>query len=270
MSASIIDHESSLPEVRATELNVAVLNTAIVERGAIIVRGLISDGDAVRLDQAFQTALVAVSAGRQRDPDWYTPFNDGTKDIGIARKWAHNGDCALLADSPAMLRLVLDVYRRSGVIDLVTAHLGETPVLSSRKSTLRRTVGNRSYGDNWHQDGAFLGPGTRVVNLWLALTPCGERAAGVEIGLTRQIGIVPTGGDGAKLDWTVGPKQASAASPRSVVPVCALGDALMFDHLCLHRTSINPGYSDDRRALETWFFAPSTYPAEFDPRPIRL
>jgi hypothetical protein len=45
---------------------------------------------------------------------------------------------------------------------------------------------------------------------------------------------------------------------------------LMFDHLCLHRTSINPAYAEERRALETWFFAPSTYPHNFDPRPIRV
>jgi hypothetical protein len=44
----------------------------------------------------------------------------------------------------------------------------------------------------------------------------------------------------------------------------------VFDHLCLHRTSLNAAYTEERRALETWFFASSTYPYEYDPRPIRL
>ncbi len=270
MSTPIIGEESSLPEVPAADLNVAILNAAIAKHGVILVRGLLSESTATQLDHAFQTALTAATKRFGGNRDWYTPFDDGTTDLGIARKWVQNSDCTLLADSPAMLRQVLDTYRRAAIIDLVAAHLGETPVLSSRKSTLRRTVGSRVYPVGWHQDGAFLGPGTRVLNVWLALTPCGERAASVEIGLTRQAGIVPTGGGDAKFNWAVGHKQAMGASPRSVVPVCAPGDALMFDQLCLHRTSIGPAYSEDRRALETWFFAPSTYPTEYDPRPIRL
>lgn len=270
MREPVLNQELSLPDVRAATLDVAMLSSAIAERGALIVRGLIGDSDVAQLDEAFQTALAASTARFRRKPDWYTPFDDGTKALSVARQWAKEGDCGLLADSPAMMRLVLDTYRRAGVLDLVTAYLGEKPVLSSRKSTLRRAVGNRSYGDNWHQDGAFLGAGIRVVNLWLALTPCGERSPSVEIGLTRQTGIVPTGGDGAQLSWTVAPKQAAAASPRTIVPVCARGDALMFDQFCLHRTSKSASYSEDRHALETWFFAPSTYPVEYDPRPIQL
>jgi hypothetical protein len=72
---------------------------------------------------------------------------------------------------------------------------------------LRRTLGNKVYTDNWRQDGAFLGRDTKVLNVWLALTACGERAASVQIGLSRQSGLVPVGGEGALFDWTVSPKR---------------------------------------------------------------
>jgi len=38
------------------------------------------------------------------------------------------------------------------------------------------------------------------------------------------------------------------------------GDALLFDHFFLHRTGVAPGMTRERHAIETWFFAPSTYP----------
>ncbi len=44
-------------------------------------------------------------------------------------------------------------------------------------------------------------------------------------------------------------------------PVFEAGDALIFDHLNLHRTAIDPGMEHDRHAIETWLFSPSTYGA---------
>ena len=32
------------------------------------------------------------------------------------------------------------------------------------------------------------------------------------------------------------------------------------DHLFLHRTAAEPTMTTERHAIETWFFAPSTYP----------
>ena len=42
-------------------------------------------------------------------------------------------------------------------------------------------------------------------------------------------------------------------------PVFEAGDALLFDHLFLHRTAVDPGMTRDRYAVEAWFLAPSTY-----------
>ena len=44
-------------------------------------------------------------------------------------------------------------------------------------------------------------------------------------------------------------------------PVFEPGDALLLDHLTLHRTAVDAGMTNDRYAIETWLFAPSTYDA---------
>jgi ectoine hydroxylase-related dioxygenase (phytanoyl-CoA dioxygenase family) len=274
-TAGEVAANASLPEIHASELTPDRLTSAIARHGALIVRELIPHRDALELNRAFEQVMADAAADEAAGYDtvateWYTPYEDGNDALSFTRAWVRTIDCVLMADSPAMMTQIAAIYRRSGILDLVSGHLGEVPVLSSQKSTLRRTLGSKVYTDNWHQDGAFLGPETRVINVWLALTPCGIDAASVEIGTTRQTGIVPTGGEGSLFDWSVSPAQAAKASPHSVTPICAPGDAVLFDHLCLHRTSISESYRQNRHALETWFFAPSTYPNEFDPRPMSI
>ena len=46
----------------------------------------------------------------------------------------------------------------------------------------------------------------------------------------------------------------------SCVPIFEPGDALLFDDFFLHQTGVSPGMTQQRYAIETWFFAPSTYP----------
>ena len=40
------------------------------------------------------------------------------------------------------------------------------------------------------------------------------------------------------------------------------GDAVFFDEMNMHRTGSDPGMTNDRYALEAWFFAPSCYPMD--------
>ncbi len=63
-------------------------------------------------------------------------------------------------------------------------------------------------------------------------------------------------------DWSVSPHVvAEAAADAPVIrPDFAAGDALLFDHMFLHRTAAGPGMSRERYAMENWFFAPSAYP----------
>jgi ectoine hydroxylase-related dioxygenase (phytanoyl-CoA dioxygenase family) len=116
-------------------------------------------------------------------------------------------------------------------------------------------------GTDWHQDGAFLGDDIRTVNVWLTLTDCGEDAPGLDVVAKRLPGVLETGTKGAQFDWSVGPDLVAEVAPNDVVrPPFRAGDALLFDQRNLHRTGVSPGMVRERYAVETWFFAPSSYP----------
>jgi len=141
----------------------------------------------------------------------------------------------------------------------------------ARKCTLRRVAASRSDPGHargsgevgWHQDGAFMGLDIRTLDVWLSLSSCGRDAAGLDIVSRRLDEIVETGTTGARYDWTVAPDVAERAAQGSIVsPLFEPGDALLFDHLLLHRTSLHPGMVRDRYAIETWFAAASSYPCD--------
>ena len=68
--------------------------------------------------------------------------------------------------------------------------------------------------------------------------------------------------DGALRAGRPAPTAAEQAAAGTIVrPIFEPGDALIFDHMNLHRTAIEPGMQHDRYAIETWFLSPSTYGA---------
>jgi hypothetical protein len=85
---------------------------------------------------------------------------------------------------------------------------------------------------------------------------------GLEIVPRRFDGLLPTGTEGAMFDWSVSPAVVDDAADGAGVlrPDFSAGDALLFDHLFLHRTAAGPGMTRERYAMENWFFAPSAYP----------
>jgi ectoine hydroxylase-related dioxygenase (phytanoyl-CoA dioxygenase family) len=120
-------------------------------------------------------------------------------------------------------------------------------------------------GSSWHQDGAFLGTEKHTLNMWVALSDCGERASGLDVVARRFDSIVTTGTEGAFFDWDVSPDvvEEVRGSDPIVAPVFAAGDAVFFDQFLLHKTGTNPAFTDDRYALETWFFTPSSFPGHY-------
>jgi hypothetical protein len=159
-----------------------------------------------------------------------------------------------------MFRALVELIEDTGVLDLVTAYLGERPALSANKCTLRRVPLDTNVG--WHQDGAFLGQDVRALNLWLALGHCGTDAPGLDLVPRRIDRVVPAGTDGAMFDWSVAPDVVTAEAGEAGIirPRFGPGDALLFDHLFLHSTAVEPEMTSERHAMETWFFAPSAYP----------
>ena len=119
----------------------------------------------------------------------------------------------------------------------------------------------------WHQDGAlgfdFLAHGAgefptdavlSVVTCWIALTPCGSDAPGLEIITRRPAGLFsPT----ALADAIV---RAGFAEEEFWRPLLSAGDALLFRGDLLHRTHVTSGMTKDRTSIELRFFAADNPP----------
>jgi len=257
-----------LPEVAVDDLAVDVLRAAMVHRGGLLVRGLLDEPTARRLlddvRRSFDAAAAWVAGAVPADTTpWYVPFaaDDGYSFGELERGFTQSLGGVLAVESPRSLFDVVRALTAAGVGDLLEAHFGEWPAISAKKSTLRRATPTSP--TEWHQDGAFLGSGTRSINVWTALTPCGVDAPGIDVFPRGFDHIVATGTDSARFSWSVSAEQAERLGVETVErPVFEAGDALIFDQMALHRTGVGPGMSQDRYALETWFFAPSTYPQE--------
>ncbi len=250
-----------VPECQAGDLTPERVAGAIAHKGSLLVRGLLSPEEAEQLRQGIDHAYAAREAHPEGDPEgWYCPLRM-PGDEG-SRSFIGETDSILTADSPRLLFELIERFTARGVIDLAAGVLGERPALSILKSTLRRTRPGR--GGGWHQDGAFLGD-VGALNVWLALTPCGRDAVGLDVVSRRIPYVVQTGTHGAPLDWMVGDGMLDvfeAGGVRIESPEFAAGDALLFDHLMLHRTALTPGATATRYAIETWMFTPSVFPME--------
>ena len=271
--------ESDLPAIDASELTAGRIRAAIDDRGALIVRGLLADGEEAA---TLREGIDRVFDGRERASDgapaaetapWYDPFvpePEYETAVGIGRRFVNEGSGVWLADSPRMLFELTERFERLGLRRVISDYLGERPAISVNKGTLRRarpTAGT----EWWHQDGAFLGEGIRSLNIWLALSACGRDAPGMDIVAKRLDGIVEKGTRGADFDWSVGqPVVDEVAGDAITRPEFAAGDALLFDHLCLHRTGTDAAMTETRYATETWFFAPSAYPNPLEQVPLAL
>ena len=179
--------------------------------------------DRLRSDiERAHAEAAAVIEGRL-DPEeaaYDAPFSSSHGRVGLrpedrATK-RHNGNI-LAMDSPRALFDWLEVIRSCGIEDCVAEVLGERPVLSVEKTSLRRTPPDAEKG--FHQDGAFLGD-LRSVNIWLALSECGIDSPSLDFVGTPVNSIWPKGGEDAPFYWR---------SPKTPSIACA-GIRLSFGH----------------------------------------
>lgn len=270
VAASLNADESreEIPSISAADLTADLIHEAICTHGSLIVRGLVERErvqDLVEgIDHAFDghDAHAAGAPAAETAP-WYDPFEADAEDsatLALGRQFISKGGGVWTADSPRLLFALLETFAAAGLRNTITDYLGERPAISVNKGTLRRVrpAGGTEW---WHQDGAFLGEGIKSLNVWLSLTHCGRDAPGMDVVPKRINHIVPVGTGGADFDWSVGEEVVEEVAGDSVTrPIFGPGDALLFDHLCLHRTGTDPGMTETRYAIETWFFAPSAYP----------
>jgi hypothetical protein len=257
--------DDGLPAIAAQELTAEAVAGAVLGHGSLIVRGLVdaerSGQLAAGIDRAFE-ARDADELSRKSGP-WYTEFEPKPEyepAIKVGRRFTKVGSGAWLADSPRMMFDLLETFEDAGLREVITRYLGERPAISVNKGTLRRAEPDVDTAW-WHQDGAFLGQGIRSLNVWLSLSHSGRDAPGLEIVSKRVDHFVETGTEGADFDWSVGdPVVRQVAGDKIAKPLFEPGDAVLFDHLLLHRTGVDPSMTATRYATETWFFSPSAYP----------
>jgi hypothetical protein len=259
---------SGLPEINAADVTPELLRAGILRDGCLLVRGLIDRETALRfadqIDRSFAERETA-DAGTAPADGYYEEF-EPQPDVGqeIAREWIKMGGGVLAVDSPMLAFAMMDMFEQAGLPSLVRGYLGEAPLISAQKTTLRKA--EPSVPGAWHQDGAFMGQ-VRALNLWLSLSRCGDESPGLDIVPRRLDDFVTAGTDEAMLDYQVSQRAAeNAAGDRPIVrPIFEPGDALFFDDLCLHKTGSDPAMSKPRYAIENWFFGASAFPSEYAP-----
>jgi hypothetical protein len=259
-----------IPEIEGAQLSSELVGAGLVHHGSLLVRGLVDESAVASVVADIDRALASArawldGAPAERTAPWFEIFTPSPPfSVGLSRQFVVQGGGVLAADSPLALAAVIELLEDAGLRPALTDYLGERPVLSAKKTTLRRVPPDS--GSDWHQDGAFLGREVRSVNVWLALSHCGVDAPGLDV-VARRLDLVETGTEGAIFDWSVGrPVVERAAGPNGIVrPVFRPGDALLFDDRNLHSTACGPQMTGVRYALESWFFAPSNYPSDQAP-----
>jgi hypothetical protein len=263
------------PEIMCAQLTPEVLGGALLHHGCLLVRGLISSSQVPRLiddtDRAFEGRRAHSSgASVSETSPWFVPLDP---DPGYARlddtlrQFHIEAGAVLAAESPRTLFDIIDAYEGNGLIGAINGYLGERPAISLNKCVLRHTAFRESAANpTWHQDGAFLGEGVRAIDAWLSLSHCGgdTNAPGLEI-LPRRMAEILETGQGFQNAVTRAQVVTAAGDTPIVRPLFGPGDGLLFDERFLHRTGFVPGMTGERRAIETWFFAPSSFPRTYIP-----
>ena len=234
------------------------------------MRGIQSEAEAAVLRDMIDRSLAArdrivVGAPHPGDDDWYTPSEPRTEDVALERRIFQTMKPGralgmLAADAPLLMCELLAVYDRTGVAKVIRDLLDEPLALSVNKTVVRKVL--RSYGI-WHQDGSFMGPEARAVDMWLSLTHCGPGTdtPGLDIVPRRIEAILDRGTHGAWLSPIAigeGLLEIVAGEEPWTTPRFAPGDAILFDTRFVHRTA-GEGFTSERYVVETWFFsAPAT------------
>jgi hypothetical protein len=260
-----------VPEVQRDGLDADTMRAAIERHGCLLVRGWVDRTAAQQLvdgiDQTFAAYEAWVQASKAQAPapvsPWFAPF----KVAPAYSERGHGGRAFTYAtggvytvDSPRMLFEVTESFDELGLRRLLTQYMGEEPALSAKKCNLRRAPVH--IPGSWHQDGSFIGTDVSSIDVWTALTDCGQDAPGLDVVPRRLQHLLETDAGGVVIpEEVVAAELAATDGPGVVRPEFSVGDTMFFDHWFLHRTASEPTMTHERYALETWFFAPSRYPA---------
>ena len=261
--AAALPQTDGLPEIAGAELTPGLIRAGILRDGCLLVRGLVDPERAAGLAGGIDRAYAERAEGASGDH--YEEFRPHDRYGAVfGREWIRDAGGLLAADSPRLAFEWAQMLREGGVLEVVERYLGEPAVTSVHKTTLRKV--EPTTPGAWHQDGNFMGD-VRALNLWVALSRCGDVAPGLDLVPRRLEHIVEAGGEGTAIKIQVRDEDArAAAAGRPIVrPVFQPGDAIFFDELFLHQTASDPSMPNPRFAVENWFFGASGFPDEYAP-----
>jgi hypothetical protein len=259
--------EWRVAEVDGADLTPELLRAAVLEYGCLLVRNLVdrdrAEALAEEIDRAFEVR-AALEDGEADAEGYYDELQVEPPFFIVGRPWVGESGGLFAGDSPRVMAEMMEAFEDSGIGRVMEGYLGERPVVSAEKCTLRKTTADLPKA--WHQDGKFMGD-VRALNMWLALSRCGDVAPGLDLVPRRIEEIQESGGEGTIIDIEVTQARADElAGPGGVVrPIFEPGDALLFDHLFLHSTGSDPSMTETRYAIESWFFGPSSFPESYVP-----
>lgn len=256
---------SGVPEITSDQLTPSLLRGSILKHGCLLVRGLIDPQRASAMAEGIERAVEVRQELRDGDSEDELLYQEMEPEDGYLiyeRPWVEQGGGLLAVDSPPLLFDMLTEFERAGLRSVIEAYLGDHALISAQKCTLRKATPEVSGA--WHQDGSFLGE-VRSLNVWIALSRCGDVAPGMDLVPQRLERLIETGEE-ELANQISDHAAANVAGKSSIVrPIFEPGDALLFDHLFLHQTGSDPEMPNTRYAIESWFFGVSGYPKGYAP-----
>ena len=167
---------------------------------------------------------------------------------------------------------ILNCLATASLRETIEQALGGSAVCDLDRAWVRRQypIHRRPPGHmphSWHQDGALrysfdptgaCAPAAdgllRMVTCWLALTPCGQQAPGLEFVRHHLDSLLPP------VALTEDGLRARFPAELFWRPVMEPGDAMIFSGGTLHRTQVELGMQADRTSIELRFFRAEAIP----------
>lgn len=260
----------TVPEATLDDASPEMVRGALLRNGCLLIRNVLpretAEGLARDIERAYEIRMaVNENLANGEANGWYEEFSpDAPYFSTVNREWIDGGGGLLAADSPVMHTKMLAAFAEAGLSNLIAGYLGEPATVSDQKCTLRKTP--PTAGRGWHQDGSFMGE-VKALNVWMALTHCGDTAPGMDIVPKRIEEILPSGTEGTEIAIQIHEDIAQAAAGEEGVarPVFEPGDVLLFDEMFLHTTAADPEMPNTRFAIESWFFGASAFPEDYVP-----
>ena len=253
-----------LPELRRGDVTAELLRAGIMRDGCVLVRGLVDRDRALAFAQEIDRAFAERDGGQPAEGYYEEFVPQPPHETVLARDFVRAGGGLLAADAPKLSFQMHELFAEAGLPELVEEYLGEPPLLSAEKTTLRKATPD--VPGAWHQDGAFMGD-VRALNLWLSLSRCGDEAPGLDV-VPRRVALLTDRGEsiiGIDITQARAEEVAAEVGTRILRPIFEPGDALFFDDVFLHQTASDPAMPKPRYAIESWFFGSSAFPADYVP-----